>query len=316
MEFRLAYSLMDSIVFPDVDKVMCLNIFGCDDLTMDDFTIITDYVLPVASASVLGGVKIGNGITISADGTISVETGNYVTQEELTQAIQNFITQDDLTTTLANYVTGTVLAETLSGYATTTALATKQDTLVSGTNIKTINDNSILGSGNIVIEGGGGNVYKRANAEFINGFFVVTDNTHGGMRNDGGGTKTLRIDISEYAGKFLKSYSITDKVLGVNRMRVAITNHELAIQGDEYVAETGVYSLQASNPNPSYNPLYMTQMYSAAIYVIGTGYLVATANSVSVNAYIPNDAQYMYIYYYSQGSEYSLDNVLCTLEII
>ena len=33
---------------------------------------------------------------------------------------------------------------------------TKQDTLVSGTNIKTINNTSLLGSGNITIEGGGG----------------------------------------------------------------------------------------------------------------------------------------------------------------
>jgi hypothetical protein len=32
----------------------------------------------------------------------------------------------------------------------------KQDTLVSGTNIKTINNTSILGSGNIDIQGGGG----------------------------------------------------------------------------------------------------------------------------------------------------------------
>jgi hypothetical protein len=32
-------------------------------------------------------------------------------------------------------------------------LATKQDTLVSGTNIKTINGNSLLGSGNLLIEG-------------------------------------------------------------------------------------------------------------------------------------------------------------------
>lgn len=35
-------------------------------------------------------------------------------------------------------------------------LTTKQDTLVSGTNIKTINNQSILGSGNITIEGGSG----------------------------------------------------------------------------------------------------------------------------------------------------------------
>ena len=37
-----------------------------------------------------------------------------------------------------------------------TALVGKQATLVSGTNIKTINNNSILGSGNINISGGGG----------------------------------------------------------------------------------------------------------------------------------------------------------------
>lgn len=44
----------------------------------------------------------------------------------------------------------------LSDYATTTQLATKQDALVSGTNIKTINNESILGSGNITIQGGSG----------------------------------------------------------------------------------------------------------------------------------------------------------------
>ena len=40
--------------------------------------------------------------------------------------------------------------------ATQTALNAKQATLVSGTNIKTINSTSILGSGDIVISGGGG----------------------------------------------------------------------------------------------------------------------------------------------------------------
>lgn len=38
------------------------------------------------------------------------------------------------------------------------ALATKQDTLVSGTNIKTVNGNTLLGSGNLVISGGGSGV--------------------------------------------------------------------------------------------------------------------------------------------------------------
>lgn len=43
----------------------------------------------------------------------------------------------------------------LSNYATTEQLNAKQDALVSGTNIKTINGNSLLGSGDITIEGGG-----------------------------------------------------------------------------------------------------------------------------------------------------------------
>ena len=45
----------------------------------------------------------------------------------------------------------------VSTLATKTELNAKQDTLVSGTNIKTINNQSILGSGNINISGGGGN---------------------------------------------------------------------------------------------------------------------------------------------------------------
>lgn len=40
-----------------------------------------------------------------------------------------------------------------SGFITEAALTTKQDTLVSGTNIKTINNQTLLGSGNITIEG-------------------------------------------------------------------------------------------------------------------------------------------------------------------
>ena len=38
----------------------------------------------------------------------------------------------------------------------TSLLADKQDKLVSGTNIKTINNQTLLGSGNITIQGGGG----------------------------------------------------------------------------------------------------------------------------------------------------------------
>ena len=42
----------------------------------------------------------------------------------------------------------------------------KQDTLISGTNIKTVNNESILGSGNITIQGGGSPVVELTQAQY------------------------------------------------------------------------------------------------------------------------------------------------------
>ena len=80
---------------------------------------------------------------------------------------------------LSQYVTNTQLNSTLESYATsanvTEQLSTKQDTLVSGTNIKTINGESVLGSGDLTISGGGGD-YLPLN---INTSTTVRINTDG-----------------------------------------------------------------------------------------------------------------------------------------
>lgn len=39
------------------------------------------YVLPVATSEKLGGIKIGTGVNISVDGTISVDTNNLIKKE-------------------------------------------------------------------------------------------------------------------------------------------------------------------------------------------------------------------------------------------
>lgn len=49
-------------------------------------------------------------------------------------------------------------SEGMSGKAVADAVAVKQNALVSGVNIKTINDQSILGSGNLEIQGGSGDI--------------------------------------------------------------------------------------------------------------------------------------------------------------
>lgn len=67
-------------------------------------------------------------------------------------APENYYTKSEVDTALLAKAN---TADTYTKTQVDTALGGKQDTLVSGTNIKTINNESILGSGNIEIQGGG-----------------------------------------------------------------------------------------------------------------------------------------------------------------
>ena len=72
------YTALVQTVAGKVDKVEGKG------LSTEDFTTafkkklegLTNYTLTIASASVLGGVKIGTGINVTEDGTISVPTGS------------------------------------------------------------------------------------------------------------------------------------------------------------------------------------------------------------------------------------------------
>ena len=78
------------------------------------------------------------------------DLSNYYTKTETSGATE-------ISTALESKAdTATTYTKTETDNAITAAASTKQDTLVSGTNIKTINNQSILGEGNITIEGGGG----------------------------------------------------------------------------------------------------------------------------------------------------------------
>ena len=89
---------------------------------------------------VSAGTVSANTYYIITDAT-PIDISNYwtsaQTQSAITASVSGKASQSDL--------------ETVSGQ-----VANKQDTLVSGTNIKTINNESLLGSGNIDIQGGGG----------------------------------------------------------------------------------------------------------------------------------------------------------------
>ena len=112
---------------------------------------------------------------LDASAYTPTDLSNYYTKSETSgkTEIQTALAgKADKTTTYTKTEVDTALAAK-ANTATTytkidvdTALALKQNTLVSGTNIKTINNESILGSGNIDIQGGGSNVISLTQAEY------------------------------------------------------------------------------------------------------------------------------------------------------
>lgn len=83
----------------------------------------------------------------------------YVITDAEAGDLTNYYTKTETNTLLGGKAdTATTYTKQEVDNAITAATATKQDTLVSGTNIKSINNESILGSGNIEIGGGGGSV--------------------------------------------------------------------------------------------------------------------------------------------------------------
>lgn len=95
---------------------------------------------------------------------------------------------------------------------------TKQDILVSGTNIKTINNESILGSGNIVIQGGsgGGSYTAGANIDItdnvisVTGITIPTSNT--AFTNDAGYVNSGEVETQITSKGYITGFTESDPV--------------------------------------------------------------------------------------------------------
>lgn len=122
-----------------------------------------------------------------------------------------------------------------------TALNAKQDTLVSGTNIKTINGESVVGSGDIVVEGGLGSLGFSTNAVNYNSgkryFPTGRPNTTGVTT----GTRSLKLV------PFLLS-----KELKINAFEFRAHN---AVASDTLL---GIYSVDTPSTNATANLVYDT----------------------------------------------------------
>lgn len=181
---------------------------GSTEVDLTNYVTNTDYATSQKGGVIKcfnsDGLNINNGTLIAATKTYAQYNsgGNWM-----------FVGKG----TLENVITGKGLIDN------TYHDSSKQDTLVSGTNIKTINGNSILGEGNLVIEGGSG-----------------------GSVNWGsiGGTLSNQTDLSNIlATKVSNTDYATPSVGGV----IKVTNGDHGITIDEGVLKGTVRTLAQYN---------------------------------------------------------------------
>ena len=144
------------------------SILGSGNISIESGTSITvDSALSTTSENPVQNKVITNTLQTKANAS-DIPTkvsqlendSKFATQEAVVQGLATKADKDSLTS-LESDITNlqtTVGNQDKSIIANAQAIQGKQDKLVSGTNIKTINSQSILGSGNISIEGGGSTV--------------------------------------------------------------------------------------------------------------------------------------------------------------
>lgn len=183
------------------------------------------------------------------------------------------------------------------------SLDEKQDTLVSGTNIKTINNQSLLGSGNITISGGGDTtdcVHKTGD-ESVGGDKTFTDNIavvdashilYSGASPSQGFT---RGESAGWANAAANSYTITGLegepkafVIGISHYNLPTTGSQavLCVVGDS----TGCHGVYTTGTQHNYSSGFTTS------YSNGTFTITAPTGVVF------NEGYYGISYYYGSGT--------------
>ena len=148
---------------------------GSATTTSNDFEMAIGVVNATTSASTTFGdsgntlFSVGNGITTNGHNALDVrQDGSIYVADVNDTSTSNFYEKpmfklqdalDELNNEVAT-ISGDAISSGDVQTMITQSVSGKQDTLVSGTNIKTINNESLLGSGNIDIQGGGVDVVQ------------------------------------------------------------------------------------------------------------------------------------------------------------
>lgn len=161
------------------------------------------------------GTALTDGLAPKADKT-------YVDEQLATkQPVGDYATTSDLALKADKSTVNTLQEQVTSN---TSAIATKQDKLVSGTNIKTINGQTLLGSGDIEVGGGGTSDYTQlTNKPQINSVELTGNKSLSDIGAQPAGNYALKSEIPDVSGLATKE-EVTTGLSGKQDTLVSGTN--------------------------------------------------------------------------------------------
>lgn len=165
--------------------------------------------IPAASTSAYGVTKLSSA-TNSTSTTLAATASAVKAAYDLANSYKGTVTSVKINGTTKSPSSGVVdLGTVITSHQD---ISGKQDKLVSGTNIKTINGTSLLGSGNIVISGGGGSssgsgAYAEVNHGTSDTTFTLTPNTFHVWEEVSALTLTLGSETAGVANEFLFQFT-------------------------------------------------------------------------------------------------------------
>ena len=244
---------------------------------------ITDHIISVT------GITVPTKLSELTNDSGYINSGQAQTQ--IDNAVSGKLDTDIFTaytantkTEINNAVSGKVDSSRVDEIEEVTASAlvelhnTKQDILVSGTNIKTINNQSLLGSGNIEIQGGSGSDYSAGaninistdNVISVTGITIPTSNT--AFTNDAGYVNSGEVETQITNKGYITGYTETDPVFQAS-----------AASG---ISEQDITNWNAKLDSSALNPYYTSAQTDNAISNATSGKqdtLVSGVNIKTIN---------------------------------
>lgn len=207
-------------VFNDIDKIVVISTYGELHESLEGLVINNNYVLPIATKDILGGIKVGDNLTITADGRLSATADTSQIEEEI----------NNITTTLETELPKKYSADNQPPYPVTSVNG--QTGNVEIDTITKIKPNLILGNKYIYASG----MYTAINTSDSNFAMLV-------------------YDLRQYKGKYIKSFRFQIKNIGINRIRFGFIDEYETV----HVSQNRIFNnIVASIPYPYYKNYIQT----------------------------------------------------------